>query len=67
MFVSKHMMGITEAGTLKPVRGSRRGITFELVWEQEGCPCIVGFAAELHISTSPCGTSFLSQETCRNA
>lgn len=66
MFLSKHMVDIPEAGAMNPVRGSRRGISLGLVWEQQGCPPAVSFAAELHISTSPCGTSFLSQETRRN-
>lgn len=63
VFVSKHMVGVPEAGAVNPICESRRGITLGLAWGS----LVVSFAAELHISISPCTTSFLSQETCRNA
>lgn len=45
VFVSRAMVGVTGAGALNPVCGSRRGISLELVWEQ-GC----SWAAHLHFS-----------------
>lgn len=40
VFISKHMVGIPEAGAVHPVCESRTGITLGLVWEKQGCPVL---------------------------